>query len=36
MNKLIWSLYNSDLITMEVANLLLDENAKRINKKKYK
>jgi len=36
MNKLIWKLYNENMISEEVANLLLDELYQRIDKRKYK
>jgi hypothetical protein len=35
MNKLIWQLYNDNMISEEIANLLLDEHFNRINRKKY-
>ena len=35
MNKLIWKLYNENMIIEEVVNLLLDELYGRENKKRY-
>ena len=35
MSKLIWKLYNENMISMEVADMLLDEYYNRVNKKKY-
>jgi len=36
MSKLIWQLYNDNLISEEVANLLLDKHYNRLNNKRYK
>jgi hypothetical protein len=36
MSKLIWQLYNDNLISEEVANLLLDKHYNRLNHKRYK
>jgi hypothetical protein len=35
MSKLIWQLYNDNMISEEIANLLLDEHFNRINRKRY-
>tara|TARA_R110000765_G_scaffold419189_2_gene523185 strand:- start:1049 stop:1174 length:126 start_codon:yes stop_codon:yes gene_type:complete len=35
MKKLIWKLYNENMISEEVAHLLLDELYDRVNKKRY-
>ena len=35
MSKLIWQLYNENMINIEVANMLLDEHYNRVNKKRY-
>ena len=35
MNKLIWKLYNENMISEEVAHLLLDELHGRIDKKRH-
>ena len=35
MSKLIWKLYNENMISMEVADMLLDEYYNRVNKKRY-
>ena len=35
MSKLIWKLYNENMISIEVANMLLDEHYNRVNKKRY-
>ncbi len=35
MSKLIWKLYSENMISMEVANMLLDEHFNRVNKKRY-
>ena len=35
MNKLVWQLYNDNMISIEVANLLLDQHYNRLNNKKY-
>ena len=35
MSKLIWKLYNENMISMEVADILLDEYYNRVNKKRY-
>jgi len=32
MNKLVWQLYNDNMISMEVANMLLDQHYNRVNK----
>jgi hypothetical protein len=32
MSKLVWQLYNDNMISMEVANMLLDQHYNRINK----
>ena len=36
MSKLIWQLYNDNMISYEVANLLLDKHYKRLENKRYK
>tara|TARA_R110000744_G_scaffold198662_1_gene317960 strand:- start:594 stop:773 length:180 start_codon:yes stop_codon:yes gene_type:complete len=36
MSKLIWQLYNDNLISEEVANLLLDKHFNRLEHKRYK
>ena len=36
MSKLIWQLYNDNMISYEVANLLLDKHYNRLNNKRYK
>jgi hypothetical protein len=36
MSKLIWQLYNDNMINLEIANLLLDAHYNRVNKIKYK
>jgi len=35
MNKLIWQLYNDNMISLEVANLLLDKHYNRLQHKRY-
>ena len=35
MSKLIWQLYNDNLISMEVAEILLDKHYNRLNNKRY-
>lgn len=35
MSKLIWKLYGDNMISIEVANMLLDEHYNRVNKKRY-
>jgi len=35
MSKLIWKLYNENMISIEVADMLLDEYYNRVNKKRY-
>ncbi len=35
MSKLIWQLYNDNMITLEVANLLLDKHYNRLKNKRY-
>jgi hypothetical protein len=35
MSKLIWQLYNDNLISKEVANLLLDKHYNRLKHKRY-
>ena len=35
MSKLIWQLYNDNMISKEVANLLLDKHYNRLNNKRY-
>ena len=35
MSKLIWQLYNDNMISEEVANLLLDKHYNRLNNKRY-
>jgi len=35
MSKLIWRLYNENMISIEVADMLLDEYYNRVNKKRY-
>jgi len=32
MSRLVWQLYNDNMISMEVANMLLDQHYNRINK----
>jgi len=32
MSKLVWQLYNDNMISMEVANMLLDQHYNRVNK----
>jgi len=32
MNKLVWQLYNDNMISMEVTNMLLDQHYNRVNK----
>lgn len=34
MSKLVWRLYNDNMISMEVANLLLDKHYNRVSKNK--
>lgn len=34
MSKLIWKLYNENMISEEVANILLDAHYNRVNKKR--
>jgi len=36
MSKLIWQLYNDNMISEEVANLLLDKHYNRLNHKRYR
>ena len=36
MSKLIWQLYNDNMISYEVANLLLDKHYNRLEHKRYK
>jgi hypothetical protein len=36
MSKLIWKLYNDNMITIEIADMLLDCHYNRINKNDYK
>ena len=36
MSKLIWQLYNENLISEEVANLLLDKHYNSLENKKYR
>ena len=36
MSKLIWQLYNDNMISEEVANLLLDKHYNRLEHKRYK
>ena len=36
MNKLIWQLYNDNMISEEIANLLLDKHYNRLNNKRYR
>jgi hypothetical protein len=36
MSKLIWQLYNDNMISYEVANLLLDKHYNRLQHKRYK
>ena len=36
MSKLIWQLYNDNMISEEVANLLLDKHYNRLDNKRYK
>jgi hypothetical protein len=35
MSKLIWKLYNENMISIEVADMLLDEHYNRVSKKRY-
>ena len=35
MSKVIWQLYNENMISIEVANILLDAHYNRVNNKKY-
>ena len=35
MSKLIWKLYNENMISEEVARILLDKLYDRVNNKKY-
>ena len=35
MSKLVWQWYNDNMISIEVANLLLDQHYNRLNNKKY-
>ena len=35
MNKLIWQLYNDNMISEEVAMILLDKHYNRLNNKRY-
>jgi len=35
MSKLIWQLYNDNMISKEVANLLLDKHYNRLKHKRY-
>jgi hypothetical protein len=35
MSKLIWQLYNDNMISKEVANILLDKHYNRLNNKRY-
>ena len=35
MNRLIWKLYNENMISMEVAHILLDKHYNRVNKKRH-
>ena len=36
MSKLIWQLYNDNMISEEVANLLLDKHYNRLEHKRYR
>jgi hypothetical protein len=36
MSKLIWQLYNDNMISEEVAGILLDKLYDRLNNKRYK
>ena len=36
MSKLIWQLYNDNMISEEVAMILLDKHYNRLNNKRYK
>ena len=36
MNKLIWQLYNDNMISEEVVHILLDKLYERLNNKRYK
>jgi len=36
MSKLIWKLYNENMISEEVVHLLLDQYYNRINNKRYR
>jgi len=36
MNKLIGQLYNHNMISEEIANLLLDKHYNRLNNKRYR
>ena len=35
MSKVIWQLYNENMISIEVANILLDTHYNRVNNKRY-
>lgn len=35
MSKVIWQLYNENMISIEVANILLDTHYNRLNNKRY-
>ena len=35
MSKLIWQLYSENMISEEVAHLLLDKHYNRVNKKRF-
>ena len=36
MSKLIWQLYNENLISLDVATILLDKHYNRLENKRYK
>ena len=36
MNKLIWQLYNDNMISEEVTHILLDKHYERLSHKRYK
>jgi len=36
MSKVIWKLYNDNMISEEVAHILLDAHYNRLNNKRYK
>ena len=36
MSKLVWQLYNDNMISMEIANMLLDQHYNRVDKTRYR